>query len=245
MLCFVTTSESFQALGGELQVYQAASGAMLNYQKSIGLTLGTWSSQMTRPLPIQWTTESVKVLGLVYTPSYYDTVVQNWALVLQKFRATLSKWAQRDLSFFGRAQVLKTYVMSKLCYVAHTLTMPRVTMEQVESLMWEFLWQGSTHQVRQSVCISPVGKGGLGMPYLPSKLAAFQSRCLQRLFDSVNNAAWKSLAAVFIEPATGQYRMGLGIFAASTWKPDYRNMVRTPPFYRNLLRLWLRYDGGA
>ena len=27
------------------------------------------------------------------------------------------------------AQVLKTYVMSKLCYVAHTLTMPRVTME--------------------------------------------------------------------------------------------------------------------
>ena len=101
LTCFVTTSESFQALGDELQVYQAASGAMLNYQKSIGLTLGTWSSQMTRPLPIQWTTESVKVLGLVYTPSYYDTVVQNWALVLQKFHATLSKW---DLSFFGRAQ---------------------------------------------------------------------------------------------------------------------------------------------
>ena len=173
------------------------------------------------------------------TPSY--TVVQNWALVLQKFRATLRKWAQRDLSFFGRAQVLKTYVMSKLCYVAHTLTMPRVTMEQVESLMWEFLWQGSTHQVGQSVCISPVGKGGLGMPHLPSKLAAIHSRCLQCLFDPVNNAA---LAAVFIEPASGQYRMGLGIFAASTWKPDYRNMARTPPFYRSLLRLWLRYDGG-
>ena len=38
--------------------------------------------------------------------------------------------------------------------------------------------------------------------------------------------------------------MGLGIFAASTWKTDYRNMARTPPFNRNLLRLWLRYDGG-
>ena len=68
---------------------------------------------------------------------------------------------------------------------------------------------------------------------------------LQRLFDPVNNVAWKSLAVVFIEPASGLYRMGLGIFAASTRKAGYRNKARTPPYYRNLLRLWLRYDGGV
>ena len=47
---------------------------------------------------MQRTTGSVKVLlGLMSTPYYYD-VVQNWAHKFQNLRATLSKWAQRDLS---------------------------------------------------------------------------------------------------------------------------------------------------
>ena len=74
------------------------------------------------PLGITWSSESIKILGLVFTPQYFKTVSINWRLILEKVRSILAVWKRRDMSLYGRATVLNTFELSKVYYTAHVLT---------------------------------------------------------------------------------------------------------------------------
>lgn len=240
---FLTTEASFHALNDELEIYQSASNARLNRDKSVGKWLGKWKRQ-ENPLQIQWSTTQIKILGLLFSPSYYDDMTENWAIVLQRLRKTLAVWQRRDLSYLGRAKVLSTYALSKIYYIAHTFTMPRLTMQQFQDVIWDFLWKNTPPLVKKSVCVSRQREGGLGMPHLQSRLAAIHLQTIRRLFDNTNGGAWKSLASQQISHLSGQYNMGNAVFAASGWTPDYRNKAKLSPFYRYITTAWRQYDGG-
>ena len=83
------------------------------------------------------------------------------------------------------------------------------------------------------------------MPHLPSRIAALHLQTLRRLFEPTNRAAWKCLVKEDLNVASGQYNMGLAIFAASGWKYDHGNIAKVSPFFRQLLRLWQRHTGGC
>ena len=100
MTVFLTTETSFQALNDELTVYNFASGAHLNREKSVGLWLGKWKRQENQ-LQIKWTTTAIKILGLTFSPSYYESMKENWSMVLQKLKKTVDIWKSRDLSYLG------------------------------------------------------------------------------------------------------------------------------------------------
>ena len=40
------------------------------------------------------------------------------------------------------------------------------------------------------------------------------------------------------------YQLGLRVFASRTWKPSYRSLGKLPPFYRTLIMLWRKHNGG-
>ena len=97
MAVFLTTETSFQALNDELTVYNSVSGAHLNREKSVGLWLGKWK-RLENPLQIKWITTAIKILGLTFSPSYYESMKENWSMVLEKLKKTLDIWKSRDLS---------------------------------------------------------------------------------------------------------------------------------------------------
>ena len=84
LTCFVTNEDGFFALEDILSSYQAASGVQLNRTKSHGLWLGSWKSRRDLPFGIAWSSESIKILGLIFTAQYFKTVSINWRLILKK-----------------------------------------------------------------------------------------------------------------------------------------------------------------
>ena len=106
------------ALEDILSSYQAASGAQLNRTKSHGLWLGSWKSRRKSrrdlPLGIEWSSESIKILGLIFTPQYFKTVSIKWRLIVEKVRGILAVWRRRDMSMYRRATVLDTFALSKV-----------------------------------------------------------------------------------------------------------------------------------
>ena len=243
MTVFLTTETSFQALNDELTVYNSASGAHLNREKSVGLWLGKWKRQ-ENPLQIKWTTTAIKILGLTFSPSYYESMKENWSMVLEKLKKTLDIWKSQDLSYLGRAHVLSTYALSKIYYTAHTYTMPHQTLQQFQDIIWDFLWIKTPPLIKRLVCISRSRDGGLGMPHLLSRLMAIRLQAIRRLFDKKNQAAWKDLARQQLSHLSGQYNMGHAVFAASGWMPDHRNYTKLSSFYRQLYMSWRKLDGG-
>ena len=82
-----------------------------------------------------------------------------------------------------------------------------------------------------------------GLDGLPTEFyRAFYS--IRRLFDQSNRSTWKLLAANELRVASGQYNMGLAVFAACDWHPDFCNVAKLSPFLRQLVCLWQCYSGG-
>ena len=77
----------------------------MNLTKSHGLWLGSWKSRRDLPLGIAWSSESIKILGLTFTPQYFKTVSINWRLILEKVRGILAVWKRRDMSSHDRVSL--------------------------------------------------------------------------------------------------------------------------------------------
>lgn len=242
--CFVSNTEGFTALDEELQLYGSASGARLNRTKSKGLWLGSWQTRQDTPLHIDWALQSIKILGLTFTRTYFNTVFTNWRDILQKLKAVLAVWKKRDMSLYGRASVLKRFALSKVYYAAHVFTMPQYVVKQFEKEIWSFVWKERQPLVKRGVCISPTDCGGLGVPHLLSRINAIQMQCLRRLFTATFFTDWMHYAFYWYKNIGGMYKLGIRAFGAAKWKPSGRLIAVLPPFYRHLLQLWHKWGGG-
>ena len=105
--CFVSNNDGFAALNEELQLYEVAAEVRLNRMKSKGLWLGSCHSRQDALLQIDWTSESIRILGLTYARTYFNTVSTNWKHILQRLPTALAVWKKRDLSIYGRAKCCK------------------------------------------------------------------------------------------------------------------------------------------
>ena len=231
LTCFVTNEGGFFALEDILSSYQAASGAQLNRTKSHGLWLGSWKSRRDLPLGIAWSSESIKILGLIFTPQYFKTVSIHWRLILEKVRGILAVWKRRDMSLYGRATVLNTFALSKVYYAAHVLTILPYHLGQLEADIWNFLWRDKNHLVRKTVCIAPVTSGGLTVPDLRSRLTAIRLQRLRRMFTDKTISTWQHFARHLFYPCGGIYRLGLAAFASENWTAQARFLEETPNSY--------------
>ena len=226
--CFVLNNEGFAALNEKLQLYELAAGARLNRMKSEGLCLGSWHSRQDAPLQIDWTSESIRILGLTYTRTYFNTVSTNWKDILQRLQTALAVWKKRDLSIYGRAKEQR-FALSKVYYAARVFAMPQHLMKMFENAIWSFVWQERQPLVKRGVCIASKDFGGLDVPHLPSRINASQVQSLKRLFTASVYTDWMNYALYWFRNIGGLYRLGIRAFGAANWEPSGRLVVVLPP----------------
>lgn len=75
----------------------------------------------------------------------------------------LDLWKQRNLTIFGKILIIKTFALSQILYVATVLHVPEETVKEIESLSYQFLWNGSQHEVKKRVVIQDYQFGGCKM----------------------------------------------------------------------------------
>ena len=62
----ITQNRCFKEVIKELNLYESASEARVNYKKTKGLWVGNWKGRRTSPMNIQWTSGSVENLGIYF-----------------------------------------------------------------------------------------------------------------------------------------------------------------------------------
>ena len=81
---------------------------------------------------------------------------------VEEIERILSKWEKRDLSFFGRIQIIKTFEVSKIVLSASTQCVPDYIVKCFEGILFKFLWQ-SKDKVTRVRMIQNVESGDLNM----------------------------------------------------------------------------------
>ncbi|KAF7665106.1 hypothetical protein LDENG_00155080, partial [Lucifuga dentata] len=179
---FIRNEEDVRAMEFCLRVYQKASSARVNWEKSEALLCVDWSGFHRPPLPggLCWKDTGLKMLG-VYLGS--DTWVRkNWedAVQLVEKKLTKWKWLLRQLSYRGRVLVINNLVASSLWHRLAVLNPPAGLLMEIQRKLVDFFWSGH-HWLRAAVLYLPMQEGGQSLVDLESRMAAFRLQAAQRL----------------------------------------------------------------
>ena len=67
---------------------------------------------------------------------------------INKVKQKLNIWKQRDLTIYGKILIIKAFALSQFMYVAAVCQIPKKVVKEVEGLLYEFLWNGKSHKVK-------------------------------------------------------------------------------------------------
>ncbi|PIK38629.1 pol-like protein [Apostichopus japonicus] len=101
--CVVSSLGSFRALSQDLSIFERATGAKLNPEKTKGLRLGSWRYR-DLPFGASWSDQNIKINGIWFG---YDAPCDvTWNERAEVFESRLETFGTRWLSILGKVTVL-------------------------------------------------------------------------------------------------------------------------------------------
>ena len=106
---------------------------------------------------------------------------QNYADKLAKVSNSLGCWELRRLSLLGKITVLKSLIVSQLVYILSPLPTNQRVLEEINTLCFNFLWNGKGDKIKRNTMMSDYSEGGLRMIDLISFNKALKSTWLRSI----------------------------------------------------------------
>ena len=180
-----------------MQKFEEMSGAILSRTiKSKVMGLGSLKAKHDWPHEVSWikTVSEMKIFGFTICPTYKDTATKTWKRVVRGFEQVLFSWESRQLETLSqRVQVVRTFALSKLYYVAQVLPLPGEHKRKVESRLSSFIFRGRHERLSLSELENTCEKGGLGLPNILVKADALLIRQMCRILNQPEEESFRML----------------------------------------------------
>ena len=219
-----------------IKLYEKASGAKLNKDKSEVMSLG--SGKICQNDLDNWQIkeckEVIQILGVWIGKNKKMCSELNWECKVQAITKILNFWKLRNLTIHGRVSVISSLLMSKLWYTLTVVNIPEKYYLLIKNKCLDFLWKGKPPLVAYDVIIKPILEGGLNFPDILQKMYAFRLKFISRLLDSEYEAIWKSTCIYFFSQIENM-KLSFEIFLCKL-KDKYLENI--PEFYQSMLISW-------
>ena len=122
----------------------------------------------------------------------------NWLDKIDKIRQLILSWSKRDLSIYGKVQIIKYFAISQLVDVASLLPIPSQIVKKINKIFFKYLWK-SKEKVKHIKLLKPSKDGGINMIDIESMFRALKAAWIPRLNAAdPTNQSWAQLAHFFI-----------------------------------------------
>ena len=163
----------------DLESFNKISGLCLNNRKTEALWIGAYTGRKESLCPeknLKWVKKNkVKALGVYISTDPTTSMNENYNEKLEKVRTQLSCWDHRRLTLLGKMVVLKSLIASQLDYILFSLPTNRCAIDEINTMFYNFLWNGKDHKIKLDVIISDYENEGLKMIDLKSLNKAIKS----------------------------------------------------------------------
>jgi hypothetical protein len=130
--------------------------------------------------------------------------------MILKLAESIKHWSAQRLSIFGRIHAARSYIGSKLWYLATMIPPQSKSLKRLTSMIWRFLSNNKNLDVLnpsnryyspwpKNVLIQPSLAGGLHVQDYESQLCATLAKWIFKLIDPRHLASWKSLPFYFFD----------------------------------------------
>lgn len=231
----IRSNEDVCNLETALEIYQKASSARINWQKSTSLLLGKWEERACPKLPqhCSWSLEGFKVLGIFLGTEQY--MRKNWEGLYEKVAGRLQKWRWilPQLSYRGRVLVVNNLAASMLWHRLTVIDPPKELLQNLQKVFVDFFWDGF-HWLPSGILYLPVNEGGQGLIELSAKVKAMRLKSAQRLLFSTEFIPWVSFGLALLKSICG-VELDKQLFLMS---PINENVSSEVNFYASVLKSW-------
>ena len=133
----ITQNRCFKEVIKDINIYEQATGAKINYSKTKGLWLGKWKGRLDKPIDIEWTSENVKNLGVYFGNKSPEK--HTFQEIMPKIKKSLNYWKQFKLSTFAKSRVIEIFHASRLWYAATYYNIPPDMKKQLQKYFLEYI----------------------------------------------------------------------------------------------------------
>ena len=228
MTAVLSDISSAKALFDLLEVFKKPSGLMINTTKTQGMWIGSSRKNKAKPLGIKWPDEPIKALEVHYTYDLKLLHEKNFIERLDSVKKLLNIWSSRGLSIYGKVTVIKSLIIPKLVYISSLLPTSKGIIQELNRLLFKFLWKG-TDKVTRLSAINEYENGGLKIIDLESMIKSLRLAWIKRTFEAYDST-WKS----YLRHLLNRFG-GLFLFHCNY---EVKDIPITSQFYSELLKWW-------
>ena len=152
--------DSARALFTLLDVFKELSGLRINSSKTEGMWIGSSRSNKLKSFGIKWPDEPIKALGVYYTYDIKLLHEKNFIERLDSVKKLINIWSSRGLSLYGKVTIIKSLLIPKFVYILSLLPAPKGIVQELNRMLFKFLWKGTDKVTRLST-INDYENGGL------------------------------------------------------------------------------------
>jgi hypothetical protein len=221
---------------GLLKFFRKISGLGVNIEKSEAYALGTEKiPEHGQPsFGLKWSNGAIFLLGLHITDDEDQNYLLNFAGRIGKIKLLSNIWLQRNLSLRGKVVVINSLLLSQLVYPSTILDIPEKAVTEAEEILSNFLWNGGNPKVRKDVICQEIEKGGIKMPNIRDKIAAWRTIWIKSLSKmKYSTGVWKEILCDYLPPY-----VNFDILLCGKVERDNEVIMRLPTFYKSILLHW-------
>ena len=183
----IRSQTSYYSLKTETKNFSKASGPKINNEKTEILTFGNWENLKLETSKSLFK-EKIKVYGVIFGA---NEIKENYLPKIQKKKQTINKWNKIYFDLFEKVIILKTYIFSILQYTMIFSEIPLVYINEINTLIFNFLWNGRD-KIERETLYQDFSKGGLNVPSLIQKQDSLIIQTLRRI-EINRNQPWANL----------------------------------------------------
>ena len=160
----------------------------------------------------------------------------NFGEKILNLEKTLNTWKRRNLTLYGKINIVKTLGISKLIYSASVLPVSDHYIQEINKLISNFIWAGKPPKIKRNTIIGETKDGGLKMCDFKIQGKALKIAWINRIQDD-SQASWK------IIPNQLLHKHGNLAFLTKCKFPT--NILdqeeKLPTFYKKILVYWYEF----
>jgi len=216
-----------------LKYFRNCSGLKINIEKSCAKYIGTLSTCDYYPHGLSWIkTSPIETLGIAIVDNSDLNYKHNYAQRISNLKSLLNIWKQRSLSLKGKITVINTLALAPLIYVSSVTNTPKKAITEINNLIQNFIWNGSTSKIAQNTLIQQIDKGGLKLCHFETKIKALKITWVKRLISDSSHK-WKFIPR--------EYYQCKNLKTYFHSKHKLLSSDKIPDFYIEIHELFMKY----
>ena len=101
-------------------------------------------------LNLKLSDETVYALGVYFSYDEELATKRNFFGKLPKLKKIVNIWSSRDISIYGRVNIVKTLAISKLTFICSVLDTPKGFTEEVNNIIFDYIWKYKNPKLKKN-----------------------------------------------------------------------------------------------